>query len=207
MTRKLAAGGRVVLASHNQGKLAEFDQLLAGRGITLISAGSLGLAEPEETEDSFLGNARLKAFAAAQASGSPALADDSGFCVRALGGAPGIYSARWAGPGKDFQVAMERVHRARAACPDPSDDAAWFISVLCLAWPDGHSESFEGRIDGIMQWPPRGSNGHGYDPVFQPEGHTRRFAEMTDPEKNAISHRGRAFALFAAACLPDPAPG
>ena len=202
MSRRLERGDRLVLASHNPGKLAEFDQLLAGSGVTLISAGSLGLPEPEETEDSFAGNARLKAVAAARASGLPALADDSGFCLHALDGAPGIYSARWAGPGKDFGVAMERVRAAVAAAPDPSDDAAWFVSVLCLAWPDGHSESFEGRIDGAMRWPPRGSHGHGYDPVFEPGGDTRRFAEMTDPEKNAISHRGRSFALFASACLP-----
>ena len=202
MTRKLERGELLVLASHNKGKLAEFDQLLEGSGITLISAGTLGLGEPDETEDSFAGNARLKALAASTASGLPALADDSGFCLHALGGAPGIFSARWAGPGKDFMVAMERVHDAVAASTDPSDTAAWFISVLCLAWPDGHCESFEGRIDGAMRWPPRGGNGHGYDPVFEPAGQSRRFAEMTDIEKNAISHRGRSFALFASACLP-----
>jgi len=202
--RKLAQGEKLVLASHNQGKLAEFEQLLEGRAITLVSAGTLGLAEPDETEPNFAGNARLKAMAAASASGLPALADDSGFCLRALGGAPGVYSARWAGPGKDFAVAMQRVHTAVAASANPSD-AAWFISVLCLAWPDGHSESFEGRIDGTLAWPPRGSNGHGYDPVFQPKGQTLRFAEMTDREKNAISHRARSFALFADACLPPVA--
>ncbi len=200
--RRLARGDRLVIASHNRGKLAEFDLLLAGSGTTLLSAGTLGLAEPDETEDSFAGNARLKAQLAAAASGLPALADDSGFCLRALDGAPGIHSARWAGPDRDFASAMQRVHDAVMACPDPSD-AAWFISVLCIAWPDGHTESFEGRVDGIMCWPPRGTNGHGYDPVFQPEGHALRFAEMTDMEKNAISHRARSFDLFAAACLPD----
>ncbi len=200
--RKLERGDRLVLATHNSGKLAEFAQLLDGSGISLTSAASLGLQEPEETEDSFAGNARLKALAAATASGLPALADDSGFCLRALGGAPGIFSARWAGPGKDFTLAMERVRDALAASANPADDAAWFISVLCLAWPDGHCQSFEGRIDGAMRWPPRGGNGHGYDPVFEPAGETRRFAEMTDPEKNAISHRGRSFALFARGCLP-----
>ena len=200
-TRRLARGDRMVLASHNRGKLAEFDLLLAGSGITLLSAAALGLAEPDETEDSFTGNARLKALAAATASGLPALADDSGFCVRALGGAPGVHSARWAGPQRDFAMAMQRVHDAVAAVADASD-AAWFISVLCLAWPDGHAQQFEGRIDGILRWPPCGTNGHGYDPVFQPEGQALRFAEMTDPEKNAISHRARSFALFAAACLP-----
>jgi XTP/dITP diphosphohydrolase len=202
MNRKLARGEKLVIASHNPGKLAEFDMLLAGRGLTLVGAAALGLTEPEETEDSFSGNARIKALAAAEASGLPALADDSGFCVRAIGGAPGIHSARWAGPGRDFSVAMQRVHDAVAASRDPSDDAAWFVSVLCLAWPDGHCESFEGRIDGALRWPPHGSNGHGYDPVFQPEGHPLRFAEMSAEEKNAISHRARSFARFAAACLP-----
>lgn len=200
--RRLARGDRLVLASHNRGKLAEFDLLLAGSGVTLLSAGTLGLAEPDETEDSFEANARLKARAAANVSGLPALADDSGFCVRALDGAPGIHSARWAGPDRDFALAMQRVRDAVAATgPNPSD-AAWFISVLCLAWPDGHTESFEGRIDGTLCWPPRGTNGHGYDPVFQPEGQALRFAEMTDLEKNAISHRARSFARFAATCLP-----
>lgn len=202
VTRRLVRGEKLVLASHNRGKVAEFDLLLAGSGVTLVSAAALDLAEPDETEDSFAGNARLKACAATKTLGVPALADDSGFCMRALGGAPGIYSARWAGPGRDFAVAMQRVHDAVAACPDPSDDAAWFISVLCLAWPDGHTERFEGRIDGTMHWPPRGTNGHGYDPVFCPAGRATSFAEMTDPEKNAISHRARSFALFAAACLP-----
>lgn len=202
VAHRLARGDRLVLASHNRGKLAEFGQLLEASGITLLSAADLGLAEPEETEASFEGNARLKALAAAKASGLPSLADDSGFCLRALDGAPGVYSARWAGPERDFAAAMRRVHDALAAAPDPADNAAWFISVLCLAWPDGHVESFEGRVDGVMAWPPRGGNGHGYDPVFQPDGQPRRFAEMTDLEKNAISHRGRAFACFASACLP-----
>ena len=200
--RRLAPSERLVLASHNAGKLAEFALLLQGRDIALLGAGALGLPEPEETGDSFAANAELKALAAARASGLPALADDSGFCLRALDGAPGIYSARWAGPGRDFGVAMRRVQEAVAASATPADDAAWFISVLCLAWPDGHTENFEGRIDGSFRWPPAGSNGHGYDPVFQPEGQALRFAEMTEGEKNAASHRARAFALFASACLP-----
>ncbi len=200
--RRLARGERLVVATHNAGKLAEFQLLLDGRGIVLVGAAALGLVEPEETEDSFVGNARLKARAAAQASGLPALADDSGFCVRALGGAPGIYSARWAGPDRDFGHAMRRVHEAVLASDRPSDDAAWFVCVLCLAWPDGAIESFEGRTDGVLRWPPRGERGHGYDPVFQPDGQALRFAEMTDGEKNAISHRTRAFTAFAAACLP-----
>ena len=200
--RRLAPSERLVLASHNAGKLAEFALLLQGRDIALLGAGALGLPEPEETGDSFAANAELKALAAARASGLPALADDSGFCLRALDGAPGIYSARWAGPGRDFGVAMRRVQEAVAASATPADDAAWFISVLCLAWPDGHTENFEGRIDGSFRWPPAGNNGHGYDPVFQPEGQALRFAEMTEGEKNAASHRARAFALFASACLP-----
>ncbi len=199
---RLARGERLVVASHNAGKLAEFELLLRGRDIELIGAAELGLHEPEETEESFAGNARLKAQAAARASGMPALADDSGFCVRALGGAPGIYSARWAGPGRDFAHAMHRVREAVLAAADPGDDAAWFSCVLCLAWPDGAFASFEGRIDGALRWPPRGERGHGYDPVFQPDGHQLRFAEMADHEKNAISHRARAFAELAAACLP-----
>ena len=204
MTRRLAAGDRLVLASHNAGKLGEFEQLLAGSGVELVSAARLGLPEPEETAKTFAGNAALKAHAAATASGLPALADDSGFCVRALGGAPGLYSARWAGPGRDFGVAMQRVRDAVAASDQPADTHAWFISVLCLAWPDGAAHCVEGRIDGRFAWPPLGGNGHGYDPVFVPEGDTRRFAEMDDSEKNAISHRARSFALFAQACLPSP---
>ena len=199
---KLAPGARLVLASHTAGKLAEFAKLLADHDVELLGAGALGLPEPEETADSFAGNAALKALAAARGSGLPALADDSGFCVRALDGAPGIFSARWGGPGRDFAGAMHRVHAAVAASATPEDDVAWFMAVLCLAWPDGRTETFEGRVDGKLRWPPTGSNGHGYDPVFQPEGHTRTFAEMTDREKNAVSHRGRAFARFAAACLP-----
>ena len=201
--RRLASGDRLVIASHNPGKLAEFELLLAGSGLVLLGAGSLGLAEPEETADSFRGNAELKARAAASGARLPALADDSGFCVRALDDAPGIYSARWAGPGRDFAHAMHRVHEAVHGSKAPADDAAWFICVLCLAWPDGDVSCFEGRIDGVLRWPPAGSNGHGYDPVFQPRGETRRFAEMSDGEKNVISHRARAFARFAAQCLPQ----
>ncbi|MFS3134220.1 RdgB/HAM1 family non-canonical purine NTP pyrophosphatase [Gluconacetobacter sacchari] len=198
--RRLARGDRLVLASHNQGKLAEFAALLNGYGITVVSAGQLGLPEPEETADSFAGNAALKAVAAARAGGLPALADDSGLCVAALGGAPGIYSARWAGPDKDFPGAMARIDEAIG---DDSDRSAWFVSVLCLAWPDGTLRTFEGRIDGAITWPPRGGHGHGYDPIFTPAGETRTFAEMPEAEKNAISHRARAFAAFRAACLPD----
>ncbi|OUJ10974.1 RdgB/HAM1 family non-canonical purine NTP pyrophosphatase [Acetobacter sp. DsW_063] len=194
----LEAGSRLVLASHNKGKLAEFSALLGRFGITVISAGELGLPEPDETATTFTGNAELKALAAAKASGLPALADDSGLCVSALGGAPGIYSARWAGPDKDFDGAMRRIEEGIGG--DERD--AWFICVLCLAFPDGSIRSFEGRIDGVIAPAPRGAAGHGYDPIFIPAGETRTFAEMSDDEKNSISHRARAFAAFRAACLP-----
>ena len=158
MARQLAPGSRLVLASHNQGKLTEIIALLAPHRVDVVSVGALGLPEPEETEPDFAGNARLKALAAATASGRPALADDSGFCVAALGGAPGVVSARWAGPSKDFGAAMRRVHDELGAA---IDQRAWFISVLALAWPDGHVELFEGRVDGNVAWPPRGLHGFG----------------------------------------------
>ncbi len=199
----LSRGDRLVLASHNQGKIAEFEALLDGTGIALVSAASLGLPEPDETADSFAGNARLKAHAAAEAAGLPALADDSGFCVAALDGRPGIHSARWAGRPRDFGAAMRRVH-AEAGAGLEADPAAWFVAVLCLAWPDGSDATFEGRIDGRFVWPPRGTGGHGYDPVFVPNGDARSFAEMLESEKNAISHRARAFAKFRDACLRRP---
>ncbi|AXY21793.1 Non-canonical purine NTP pyrophosphatase [Komagataeibacter saccharivorans] len=198
-TNRLRRGDTLVLATHNRGKVAEFAALLAGYDIRVVSAGELSLPEPEETADSFDGNAILKAQAAAKAANLPALADDSGFCVAALDGAPGIFSARWAGPEKDYPDAMRRIHEQMGDNPDRS---AWFISVLCLAWPDGNTETFEGRIDGHVVWPPRGTNGHGYDPVFAPGKGTRSFAEMTEAEKNDISHRALAFALFRDACLP-----
>lgn len=198
MTRlPLKAGTKLVLASHNKGKLAEFSTLLADFGITVLSAGDLDLPEPDETETTFAGNAALKAVAAAKATNLPALSDDSGLCVSALGGAPGIYSARWAGPDKDFPAAMARIHDGIG--PDERD--AWFICVLCLAFPDGTTHLFEGRVNGQITWPPRGEKGHGYDPIFTPEGETRTFAEMEEAEKNAISHRARAFKAFREACL------
>ncbi|GAN62702.1 deoxyribonucleotide triphosphate pyrophosphatase [Acetobacter indonesiensis NRIC 0313] len=193
----LKAGTKLVLASHNKGKLAEFSTLLADFGITVLSAGDLDLPEPDETETTFAGNAALKAVAAAKATNLPALSDDSGLCVSALGGAPGIYSARWAGPDKDFPAAMVRIHDGIG--PDERD--AWFICVLCLAFPDGTTHLFEGRVNGQITWPPRGKKGHGYDPIFTPEGETRTFAEMEEAEKNAISHRARAFKAFREACL------
>nr|WP_298795723.1 RdgB/HAM1 family non-canonical purine NTP pyrophosphatase [uncultured Acetobacter sp.] len=194
---KLEAGSKLVLASHNAGKLAEFSTLLANFGVTVLSAGDLNLPEPEETATTFAGNAALKALAAARATGLPALADDSGLCVSALGGAPGIYSARWAGPDKDFPAAMARIEEGIGQ--DERD--AWFICVLCLAYPDGTTRSFEGRVDGSITWPPRGDKGHGYDPIFTPTGENRTFAEMADAEKNAISHRADAFRAFKQACL------
>lgn len=194
---KLEAGSKLVLASHNAGKLAEFSTLLADFGVTVLSAGDLNLPEPEETATTFAGNAAIKALAAARATGLPALADDSGLCVSALGGAPGIYSARWAGPNKDFPAAMARIEDGIGS--DERD--AWFICVLCLAYPDGTTHSFEGRVDGSITWPPRGEKGHGYDPIFTPTGESRTFAEMAEAEKNAISHRARAFQAFKQACL------
>ncbi len=198
MGRALLPGSRVVMATHNPGKLKEIAALLAPHAVEVISAGALGLPEPEETEPDFAGNARLKAVAAATGSGLPALADDSGFCVAALDGAPGVVSARWAGPAKDFGAAMQRVQREMGAA---SDKRAWFISVLALAWPDGHVETFEGRIDGEVVWPPRGEKGFGYDPMFVPEGSRETYGEMAPAEKQATSHRARAFAKLLEGCF------
>ena len=196
MTRRLQAGDRLVLASHNAGKLRELAPMMQPFGVDIVSAGSLGLPEPEETEPDFAGNARLKARAAALASGLPALADDSGFCVAALGGAPGVLSARWAGPGKDFAAAMNRVH-----AESEGDGRAWFMCALCLAWPDGESATFLGRVDGRTCWPPRGGLGFGYDPMFVPLGGTESYGEMEQARKHATSHRAVAFAAFTVACL------
>ncbi len=198
MARRLAAGTRLVLASHNQGKLREIEALLRPFGIDVVSAGALGLPEPEENAPDFVGNARIKALAAARASGLPSLSDDSGFCVAALGGAPGVQSARWAGPSKDFTVAMAEVHRRMG---DAGDRRAWFVAALCLAWPDGHTETFQGRVDGTVVWPPRGTRGFGYDPMFVPAGAQETFGEMDPDTKHAISHRARAFAQLTAACF------
>lgn len=206
--RTLGSGGRLVVASHNPGKVWEIEQLIAPYGLDAVSAGELELPEPEETEASFEGNARLKAVAAAAGSGLPALADDSGLEVECLDGAPGIYSARWAGPTKDFGVAMARVAEEitlRNAWQAPGPRAN-FISVLCLAWPDGEHAFFEGRVFGRLVWPPRGGNGFGYDPMFVPDGDTRTFGEMEPEQKYAISHRTRAFAAFKAKMLEHIAP-
>ena len=197
----LPRSSRLVLASHNSGKLREIAALVAPHGIEMISAGELGLAEPEETEADFAGNARLKAALAARAAGLPALADDSGFCIASLGGAPGVLSARWAGPAKDFDAAMARVQAESAGS---ADDRAWFVCVLSLAWPDGNTASFMGRVDGAKTWPPRGDRGFGYDPMFIPHGERRTYGEMPPEEKHAGSHRARAMAQLAAACLPRP---
>ena len=194
--RRLRRGDRLVLASHNPGKLREIEALVLPFGVAVVSAGALGLAEPEETEPDFAGNARLKAVAAVAASGLPALADDSGFCVAALGGAPGVLSARWAGPGKDFAAAMGRVHE-QAGGTGP----AWFVCALCLAWPGGETATFLGRVDGRTCWPPRGGTGFGYDPMFVPAGGTLSYGEIPPAEKHTISHRARAFAALVAACL------
>jgi XTP/dITP diphosphohydrolase len=195
---RLAAGSRLVLASHNKGKLAEIEALMAPYAIDVVSAGALGLPEPEETEPDFLGNARLKALAAAEAASLPALADDSGLCVAGLGGAPGVVSARWAGPSKDFAAAMARV--ARELGDDP-DRRAWFISTLCLAWPDGTTASYVGRVDGTLAFPPRGTRGFGYDPIFVPIGESETYGEMDPAKKAHTSHRARAFAQLVAGCL------
>ncbi len=195
--------GHLLLATHNRGKVEEVRALLAPHGVTLTSNADHGLPEPEETEDSFLGNARIKARAAARATGLPALADDSGLEVDALGGLPGVRTADWAETptGRDFGLAMARAHEALLASGAPEPWTARFVSVLVLAWPDGCEESFAGRAEGRVVWPPRGPLGHGYDPVFVPEGHARTFAEMTAEEKNALSHRGKSIRAFVEACL------
>lgn len=199
MARKLTPG-KLVIASHNQGKVREIRELLAPFGIEPVSAGELNLPEPEETGTTFIANAELKALASATASGLPALADDSGLCVDALDGAPGIYSARWAGEGKDFAVAMEKVTQALDEQEvAPEDRTAHFVCALCLAWPDGHTESFEGRVSGTLVWPMRGEHGFGYDPIFKPEGFDITFGEMEPQRKHDMSHRARAFEQLVAA--------
>jgi len=196
-TRDLT-GGRLVIASHNRGKVREIAELLAPHRVEVVAAAELGLVEPEETGTTFRANAELKARAAAGASGLPALADDSGLVVPALGGAPGVQSARWAGANRDFRAAMERVERELAGKPDRR---AYFVCALALAWPDGHCETFEGRVDGTLVWPPKGSRGFGYDPIFRPDGFALTFGEMEPEQKHAISHRADAFRKFVAACL------
>jgi XTP/dITP diphosphohydrolase len=192
------AGEALVLASHNPGKVREIAALMRPFAVKVISAGALGLAEPEETGTTFEANAELKAVAAARASRRPALADDSGLCVVALGGDPGTYSARWAGPAKDFAVAMKKVEERLAG---NRDRRAFFVAALSLAWPDGHVETFRGEVHGTLVWPPRGTRGFGYDPIFVPEGGSETFGEMEPDAKHAISHRAVAFRKLIEACF------
>jgi len=191
---------KLVIASHNQGKVREIGALLAPFGVETVSAGELGLPEPVEDGLTFIANAEIKALAAAKASGLPALADDSGLEVAALGGEPGIYSARWAGPTKDFSVAMAAVNEKLG---DTSSRGANFTCALTLAWPDGHAESFAGEVFGDLTWPMRGEKGFGYDPVFIPTGHELTFAEMEPTDKHAMSHRAKAFRLLIDACFKN----
>jgi XTP/dITP diphosphohydrolase len=204
----------IVVASHNAGKIREIQELIAPLGFTAKSAAELNFIEPEETGTSFEENATIKAIASANASGMPALSDDSGIVIDALGGAPGVYTADWAETGhgtRDFAMAMEKVEKALqdVAATEPSQRGARFVSVLCLAWPDGHTELFRGEVEGTVVWPPRGTQGFGYDPIFQPEGYATTFGEMSSEEKHgwnigkpqALSHRARAFKLFVETCL------
>jgi XTP/dITP diphosphohydrolase len=209
VTRKIT--DRLVIATHNTGKVREIRELLARYGVETRSAGELGLAEPQETGSTFLENARIKAIAAARESRRPALADDSGLMVDALGGAPGIHSARWAGPQRNFAGAMQRIEDELRAQGAGNERHAQFVCALCVAWPDGHVEEFEAQVNGTLVWPPRGSAGFGYDPMFLPTGFDRTFGEMMSEEKHGLpphglglSHRARAFLKLAAACLPSP---
>jgi XTP/dITP diphosphohydrolase len=203
--------GRLLIATHNPGKLRELRDLLAPYSIDAVSAAELNLPEPEETGATFAENAAIKARAAASVAGLPAFADDSGLAVDALNGAPGIYSARWGGPDKDFGAAMRKIEDElqKRGARLPQQRHAHFVCALCVAWPDGHEEAFEARVSGKLVWPPRGDQGFGYDPMFQPDGHERTFGEMSATEKHGLppqgrglSHRARAFMQLAAACLP-----
>ncbi len=210
MTDHRRITGRLVIATHNPGKLAEMRELLSPYGIDVVLAAELKLAEPEETGKTFQANARIKAVAAASATQLLAFADDSGLCVDALDGAPGIFSARWAGATKDFNTAMARIERLlqERDAGEPEQRKAHFVSALCVAWPDGHVEEVEARVDGTLVWPPRGDAGFGYDPAFLPDGHTRTFGEMSSIEKHGLpplglglSHRAKAFVQLAKMCL------
>ena len=200
---RLIKGARLVVASHNKGKLVEIDELVRPYGLGTVSAGALGISEPDETETTFVGNARIKALHSAVASGLPALADDSGIEVHALAGEPGVYTANWAGPGRDFSVAMQRVAdllTAKGAWGPPAPTAN-FVSCLCLAWPNGETQEFVGKVYGSLVWPARGGRGFGYDPMFVPDGGQETYGEMEPQMKHATSHRARAFELFVKACF------
>ncbi|UWQ24731.1 RdgB/HAM1 family non-canonical purine NTP pyrophosphatase [Leisingera aquaemixtae] len=202
MTRKLE-GGKLLVATHNKGKLSEIAEILAPYGVTVIGAGEMDLPEPEETEDTFVGNARIKAHAAAKATGLPALSDDSGITIDALNGAPGVYTADWAETpnGRDFKMAMTRANDELTAAGASAPRTAQFRCTLVVAWPDGHDEVFEGVMPGQLVWPVRGGHGFGYDPMFQPDGYEITCAEMDPAEKNTISHRGKALAQFVQGCF------
>jgi XTP/dITP diphosphohydrolase len=207
MTGRRLTGDRLLVATHNRGKLAEFSALLGPYGITAVGAGEMGLPEPAETETTYLGNARIKAFAAARATGLPALADDSGIEVAALDGAPGVHTAEWATKPdgtRDFRMAMNRTWAELEARGAPEPRRARFRATFVLAWPDGDERDFEGIVEGHLTWPPRGAEGHGYDPMFVPEGHVITFAEMPPAEKDRISHRAAAFRRLAQILGPEP---
>jgi XTP/dITP diphosphohydrolase len=207
-TGRRFGGTQLIVASHNPGKVREINDLLRPLGVEALSAGELSLPEPKETADSFVGNAELKALAAARTAGIPALADDSGLAVDALGGDPGIYSARWAGPEKDFGIAMRRINDAivemEARTQERQTRKARFICALCLAWPDGHVETVEGEVVGDLVWPPRGDGGFGYDPIFIPSGHALTFGEVDQDWKHSVSHRADAFNKLLATVLKAP---
>ena len=198
MTARKLTEPKIVLATHNPGKVVEIKALLEPFGTDVVAAGDLGLPEPVEDAPDFIGNAKIKALASATASGMPALADDSGLCVNALGGEPGIYSARWAGPVKDFNIAMTRV---AGELGDHEDRSAYFVCALCLAWPDGHTEAFQGEVHGNLVWPARGDRGFGYDPMFIPTGFDITFGEMDPDKKHGMSHRHHAFVQLVDACF------
>lgn len=198
MTARKLTEPKIVLATHNPGKVVEIKALLEPFGTDVIAAGDLGLPEPVEDAPDFIGNAKIKALASATASGMPALADDSGLCVNALSGEPGIYSARWAGPSKDFNIAMTRV---AGELGDHEDRSAYFVCALCLAWPDGHTEAFQGEVQGNLVWPARGDRGFGYDPMFVPTGFDITFGEMDPDRKHGMSHRHHAFVQLVDACF------
>ncbi len=202
MTRKFTET-RILFATHNVGKLEEVQQLFAPYGVSVVGAAEMNLPEPEETENTFVGNARIKAHAATKATGMPALSDDSGIEVEALDNAPGVYTADWAETpdGRDFLMAMTKTHDLLEKANAPHPRRARFCATMVLAWPDGHDEVFEGTVNGTLVWPIRGDLGHGYDPMFQPDGHEQTFAEMTADQKNAISHRADVFAKLITGCF------